>query len=107
MTPPSAYIIPGLDSKGNPILAACKVYGVTKADILGSSRKRQVVTPRQVCMWWYYVKKENPYSSIYTGKILGNKHHATVVSACKQVNNLIETDKEYRDKVELFLSKLI
>ena len=34
------------------------------------------------------------------GNAIGNKDHATVLHACKTVNNLIETDKAFKQDLE-------
>jgi chromosomal replication initiation ATPase DnaA len=53
------------------------------------TRKREVVTARQVSMT--LAKHFTNYSLAKIGTEIGGKDHATVLHACKTVNNLIDT----------------
>ncbi len=57
------------------------------------TRKREVVTARQLAM--YFAKKYTKKSLSEIGAAF-NKDHSTVVHAIKTVKNLYETDKEFR-----------
>ena len=48
----------------------------------------------------YFSKKMTKASLATIGLHCGNKDHATVLHACRTVNNLIETDKQFRNYVE-------
>ena len=48
----------------------------------------------------YFAKKHTKSSLATIGLQCGNKDHATVLHACRTVNNLIETDKQFRIYVE-------
>jgi chromosomal replication initiation ATPase DnaA len=64
------------------------------------SRKRELVEARQIAM---ALSRENinPHPSYAViSKYFGDKDHATALHACKIVNNLIDTDKNFRQKVE-------
>ena len=66
-----------------------------------NTRKREIVQARQIAMFF---SKSLTKSSLATiGSQIGDKDHATVLHACKTVNNLIETDKRFRlqlDEIE-------
>jgi len=73
--------------------------------INSTTRKREVVQTRQLVM--YFAKKYTKGSLENIGTNCGNKDHATVLYACKTVNNLLETDKQYRkcvDEIEKIIS---
>jgi len=73
--------------------------------INSTTRKREVVQARQLVM--YFAKKYTKGSLENIGANCGNKDHATVLYACKTVNNLIETDKQYHkcvDEIEKIIS---
>lgn len=72
----------------------CDYFSIT-IDVLNSkTRKREIVQARQLAM---YFSKEYTKSSLATiGMHCGNKDHATVLHAVRTVNNLIETDKQFR-----------
>lgn len=63
-----------------------------------STRKREVVQARQVSM--YFSKALTKASLANIGSQIGDKDHATVLHACKTVNNLLETDKRFRAQIE-------
>lgn len=60
------------------------------------TRKREIVEARQVAM--YLAKKNSKESLAQIGATIGKKDHATVLHACKTVENLKETSKQFRDK---------
>jgi chromosomal replication initiator protein len=66
--------------------------------IHSKTRKREIVQARQLAM--YFSKKLTKASLATIGLHCGNKDHATVLHACRTVNNLIETDKQFRNYVE-------
>lgn len=68
------------------------------------TRKREVVQARQIAM--YYAKSLTKSSLATIGAQCGGKDHATVLHACRTVNNLMETDKRFRGYMEE-LDKLI
>lgn len=68
-------------------------------DMINSkTRKREIVQARQIAM--YFSKKYTKSSLATIGIHCGNKDHATVLHACRTVNNLIDTDKEFRAYVD-------
>jgi len=62
------------------------------------TRKREIVQARQIAM--YFSKLLTKDSLAFIGKCIGNKDHATVLHACRTVNNLIDTDKKFKFDVE-------
>lgn len=75
-------------------------------DVLRSkSRKREIAQARQLAM--FFAKKYTKNSLASIGAQIGDRDHATVLHACKTVDNLIETDKQfkkYADDIKLRLS---
>jgi len=65
------------------------------------TRKREVVQARQIAM--FFAKNMTKSSLASIGLQCGGKDHATVLHACRTVNNLMETDKKFRvyiDEIE-------
>lgn len=62
------------------------------------TRKREVVQARQIAM--YFSKNMTKASLANIGLHCGGKDHATVLHACRTVNNLMETDKRFRQYIE-------
>lgn len=74
-------------------------------DIMKSkTRKREVVQARQLSMFFSKQLTKSSLASI--GAQCGNKDHATVLHACRTVNNLIETDKRFKSYVDDLKKKL-
>lgn len=74
-------------------------------DLLKSpTRKREIVQARQLAM--YFSKQLTKASLASIGAQCGNKDHATVLHACRTVNNLAETDKRFKNYVEDLRKKL-
>lgn len=76
----------------------CSYFNVPIEMLQSITRKREIVQSRQVAM---YLSKILTKSSLATiGSQIGDKDHATVLHACKTVNNLIETDKRFKMQIE-------
>jgi chromosomal replication initiator protein len=54
----------------------------------------------------YFAKKMTKSSLASIGMTCGGKDHATVLHACRTVNNLAETDKSFRVYLEELDKKL-
>ncbi|MBL29826.1 MAG: chromosomal replication initiator protein DnaA [Flavobacteriaceae bacterium] len=68
------------------------------------TRKRHIVQARQLAM--YFAKKFTKASLASIGSQIGKRDHATVLHACKTVDNLSFTDKQFRKYVEDLNQKL-
>ncbi|GAB4317745.1 MAG: chromosomal replication initiator protein DnaA [Bacteroidales bacterium] len=79
-------------------------FGLPLEAIHSKTRKREIVQARQLAM--YFAKKLTKASLATIGLHCGNKDHATVLHACRTVNNLIETDKQFRTYVEELNKKI-
>ncbi|MEI6899755.1 MAG: chromosomal replication initiator protein DnaA [Bacteroidota bacterium] len=76
----------------------CDYFNINIEMINSKTRKREIVQARQLSM--YFSKKHTKASLASIGLHCGNKDHATVLHACRTVNNLVETDKQFRSFVE-------
>ena len=68
------------------------------------TRKRHIVQARQLAM--FFANKFTKASLASIGSQIGKRDHATVLHACKTVNNLSTTDKQFRKYVEDLTKKL-
>ncbi|WP_203256992.1 chromosomal replication initiator protein DnaA [Hyunsoonleella ulvae] len=68
------------------------------------TRKRHIVQARQLAM--FFAKKMTKASLASIGSQIGKRDHATVLHACKTVDNLSSTDKQFRKYVEDIAKKL-
>ncbi|MCK9617111.1 MAG: chromosomal replication initiator protein DnaA [Lentimicrobiaceae bacterium] len=76
----------------------CDYFNLQVDTLNSKTRKREVVQARQLSM--FFAKKHTKASLTTIGLHCGNKDHATVLHACRTVNNLVETDKQFRNYVE-------
>ncbi|MFV0572367.1 MAG: chromosomal replication initiator protein DnaA [Xanthomarina gelatinilytica] len=68
------------------------------------TRKRHIVQARQLAM--FFAKKLTKASLASIGSQIGKRDHATVLHACKTVDNLSSTDKQFKKYVEDLSKKL-
>lgn len=74
-------------------------YFEIDTDVLRSkTRKRNIAQARQLCM--FFAKKYTKNSLASIGSQIGGRDHATVLHACKTIDNLVETDKEFKKYYE-------
>jgi len=82
----------------------CDYFDLPIELLKSKTRKREVVQARQIAM--YFAKKMTKSSLANIGMHCGGKDHATVLHACRTVNNLQETDKQFRKYLEDLEKKL-
>ena len=82
----------------------CEYFSLSIDAISTKSRKREVVQARQIAM---YLSKQLTKSSLASiGNTIGQRDHATVLHACKIVNDLMDCDKNFRLSVREIEEKL-
>jgi chromosomal replication initiator protein len=92
-------IIPGLIMNIDD--AVSHVWGIEKNMLYIKTRKRGIVEPRQVAMWWRRINTTDSLAGI--GKIYGNVEHSTVFHSCKTVEDLLKNNCQFRNMVEQVL----
>lgn len=70
---------------------AAEHFDLSPQDIIGAVRKKEVVVPRQICM--YLVRKELNYSFERIGEIFGKRNHSTVIHAYNKISSEVKKDK--------------
>lgn len=73
-------------------------YSIRQEDIYGKSRKANIVTARQLCM--YLAQQYTQLTNSKIGIMIGNRNHATVTHSVKTINERLKTDKDFRDSTE-------
>lgn len=79
-------------------------FDLDVATLQSKTRKRHIVQARQLAM--FFAKRMTKASLASIGSQIGKRDHATVLHACKTVDNLTETDKQFRKYVEDLTKKL-
>jgi len=82
----------------------CDYFELSLEVLNSKTRKRRIVQARQLAM--FFSKKLTKSSLASIGAQCGGKDHATVLHACKTVNNLVDTDKQFRTYVDDLSKKL-
>jgi chromosomal replication initiator protein len=72
----------------------CDYFNLPIELIKSKTRKREVVQARQIAMFFAKSLTKSSLSNI--GLNCGGKDHATVLHACRTVNNLMDTDKKFK-----------
>jgi chromosomal replication initiator protein len=71
----------------------CDFYNISKKEILSSTRKKEIVLPRQIIM--YLLREEVSLSLPSIGVRLGNKDHTTIGYGCEKVEEKLKKDSEF------------
>lgn len=67
-------------------------FRIDKGEIIGSSRQRQFMVPRQIAMYLIRKELDLPYETI--GQEFGNRNHTTVMHACEAVIKKMKKDEK-------------
>ena len=79
-------------------------YGLQIKDLLSKRRTRMLARPRQVAM--ALSKELTEHSLPEIGDAFAGRDHTTVLHACRQVRNLMETDGKLREDWDKLIRKL-
>ena len=72
--------------------AVATYFGITPVNIHSSKKDRTVALARHFSM--YLTRKHTKMSSSEVGRFMGNKNHATVLLACRKIENLVKENAE-------------
>ena len=73
----------------------CEYFHIPYDRLLAKTRKREVVQARQITM--YLAKKFTKSSLKNIGEHFGGFDHTTVIHSCQTVENLMDTDGDYKE----------
>ena len=80
-----------------------RFYNIDQELLYGKSRKREISDARQLVM--YLTKKSTQMSSTNIGAML-SRDHATVLHACKQIEQRLSIEKKFQHEVEMIENEL-
>jgi chromosomal replication initiator protein len=66
-------------------------FQIPATDLLGKSRKSEIVLPRQIC--WVLCKDVLRMSLEAIGKVFGGKNHTTVMHGVRKIQGMVRTDE--------------
>jgi chromosomal replication initiator protein len=78
------------------IQVVSKVFNLTKEDLMGTCREKNIALARQLAMW--YCKNELDLSFPTVGRMFGGKDHTTVMHACSKIEKN-KTDEKLLQKI--------
>lgn len=79
-------------------------FNVTKEELIGKSRVKSLVVPRQVAM--YICSKLTDMNPSMIGKTFGNKDRTTVVHNVQKIEKDIQTDEDLKKNVDYIIKDL-
>jgi chromosomal replication initiator protein len=78
--------------------AVCDYFGVKMQDLKAKKRTKEIANARQIAM--YIAKQHTQHSLSEIGKCFGGKDHATVIYACKQIEEKRRKDENLNKSIE-------
>ena len=78
--------------------SVCSFFKITRENLLGKSKKKELVQPRQICAYLMCEIMSIPLESI--GKALGGRDHTTVIHSRDKIANLIRVNDRIAKEVE-------
>lgn len=76
----------------------CKYYDVKKADLVGKKKNKEIVDPRQICIYLITELMDIPLITI--GNAFGGRDHTTVIHARDKISQNIKTDKSLKTNID-------
>lgn len=83
--------------------AVADFYDIEKKQLFSSSRKREVVRPRQIAMYLLREELENSYPFI--GEKFGGKDHTTVIYACEKIEKNLKKKDGLSEEINMIKQK--
>lgn len=86
------------------IEAVAEFYDLKEREIISSSRKKEIVKPRQVAM--FLLREELKSSYPFIGRKFGGKDHTTAIHACEKIVKEIEKDENLGNEISLIKQRI-
>ncbi len=81
-----------------------KYYKISKNDILGKSRRREIVLPRQISMWMIRNLTNLTFKEI--GKLFKGKDHSTVMASIEKIDYQIKINETVKNALKNIKEKI-
>ena len=79
-------------------------YNVKLSELLGKSRKRSIVRPRQLAMYLAKDLTDKSYPEI--GELFGGRDHTTVLHACRKISEFLTENTDLDEDRQKIVNKL-
>ncbi len=95
-----------VDLDANKIInTICEFFKVTKEDLISSKRNKEIVEPRQMCIYLINDMLNVPLTAI--GTMFGGRDHTTIMHARDKISNQIKTNPHVKMLVNDLKSRLL
>lgn len=72
------------------INSVCSYYSISKTDIIGKSRRKDVVLARDIAIW--SIKEKLKMNLVKIGTIFSNRDHSTIISSINRIQKRLNDD---------------
>ncbi len=79
-------------------------FDISMEELLGSSRKKELVMPRQIAMYLMREQLKSSFPNI--GQEIGNRDHTTAMHACVKISQLVDSDERIKNDIAVLKQKL-
>lgn len=79
-------------------------YDINMDSLLGASRKKELVVPRQIAMFLMREELKASYPNI--GNEIGGRDHTTAMHACIKISTLMESDSKIKNDILVLRQKI-
>lgn len=86
------------------IKAVSDFYDIKEEDLINQSRKREIVLPRQICM--YLMREELKSSYPFIGEKFGGRDHTTVMHAYEKIGKEIQNNENLLEEINLIKNRI-
>lgn len=86
------------------IRAVVDFYNLKEEELKASSRKKEIVRPRQIAM--YLLREELEASYPFIGKKLGGRDHTTAIYAFEKIQSQLEKDESLAEEIKLIKQRI-
>jgi chromosomal replication initiator protein len=86
------------------IQTVAQYFDIETDGLVGNSRKKELVVPRQIVM--YLMREELDASYPNIGQELGGRDHTTAMHACNKINREVEEDEKISRDIEMIKQRL-
>ncbi len=86
------------------IQMVAEFYDLRERDLLTSSRKKEIVKPRQIAM--FLLREELKNSFPFIGRKFNGKDHTTAIHSHKKISKEVKKDKKLEEEIELIKDRI-
>jgi chromosomal replication initiator protein len=79
-------------------------YSLKEKDLFLNSRKKEIVKPRQIAM--YFLRQELKSSFPFIGKKFGGKDHTTAIYACEKIARELKENEQLAEEITIIKEKI-